>query len=86
MPAVRPSFYQKMKSAISPSQKTGAEIPKSAKPIATRSTTVRRLTAEITPIATPTTSQMIAAPTISESVRGACSMILSRIGTLEPYE
>ena len=41
---------QKMKSAIRPSQKTGVEMPKSAKPIATRSTIVRRLTAEITPI------------------------------------
>ena len=83
VPAVRSSLYQKMKSAISPSQKTGAEMPKSAKPIARRSTTVRRLIAETTPIRTPTVSQRIEAPTISEIVLGAFSMILSRIGTLE---
>ena len=72
-----------MKSAIRPSQKTGAEMPKSAKPIAMRSTTVRRLIAETTPIRTPPISQRIEAPRISESVRGAFSMILPRIGTLE---
>ena len=83
MPAVRLSLYQKMKSAIRPSQKTGAEMPKSAKPIARRSTIVRRLIAETTPIRTPPTSQIIEAPAISESVRGAFSMIFSRIGTLE---
>ena len=75
-----------MKSAISPSQKTGAEMPKSANPMAKRSKTVRRLIAEMTPIRTPTDSHMIDAPTISENVRGAFSMILSRIGTLESYE
>ena len=75
-----------MKSAIRPSQKTGAEMPKSAKPIARRSKIVRRLTAEMTPMLIPSRSQTTAAPTISESVRGAFSMILSRIGTLEPYE
>ena len=54
-----------------PSQKTGAEMPKRAKPIATRSKTERRLTAEMTPIVIPSTSQMKAAPMISENVRGA---------------
>ena len=34
----------------------------------------------------PTVSQMKAAPTISESVRGAFSMILERIETFESYE
>ena len=86
MPAVRLSLYQKMKSAISPSQKTGAEMPKSAKPITKRSANERRLMAETTPIRMPTVSQMMAAPMISESVRGAFSMILSRIGTFESYE
>ena len=70
-----------MKSAISPSQKTGAEIPNSAKPIAARSTTVRRLTAEMTPIATPNVSQIVAAPAISHSVRGARSMTSLRTET-----
>ena len=75
-----------MKSAIRPSQKTGAEMPKSAKPMARRSKTVRRLIAETTPIRTPPVSQSSEAPTISESVRGAFSMIFSRIGMLESYE
>ena len=70
-----------MKSAISPSQKTGAEMPKSAKPIARAVDDGRRLTAERTPIATPNVSQMIAAPTISQSVRGARSMISLRTET-----
>ncbi len=64
-----------MKRAISPSQNTGAEIPTSAKPIAARSVTVRRFTAESTPIATPKVSQMIDAPMIRKSVLGARCMI-----------
>src|SRR5205085_2596814 len=59
-----------MKRAIRPNQKTGAEMPKSAKPIAKRSNNVRRLTAESTPIATPNTSQSVAAPAISHQLRG----------------
>ena len=81
MPPVQPSLRQKMKSAIRPSQNTGAEMPKSAKPIAARSTIDRRLTAESTPMPTPTTSQMIAAPKISQSVLGARSLIWSLTGT-----
>ena len=81
-----PSLYQKMKSAIRPSQKTGAEMPKSAKPMAARSMIERRLTAEMTPMPMPMRARAMAAPPISESVRGAFSMIFSRIGTLEPYE
>ena len=54
--------------------------------MAARSKMERRLTAEITPMLMPMISQTTAAPPISESVRGAFSMILSLIGTLEPYE
>ena len=46
VPPVRCSFFQKMKRAMSPSQKTGAEIPNSTKPIAARSATDCRLTAD----------------------------------------
>jgi hypothetical protein len=46
-------------------------MPKRARPIAERSTQVRRLTAERTPIATPKVSQMTAAPKTSQSVLGA---------------
>ena len=75
MPPTQPSFCQKMKSAINPSQKTGVEIPTSAKPMDNRSVADRRRTAERTPIPTPSTSQMIAAPAIRSSVRGARCMI-----------
>ncbi len=54
--------------------------------MARRSTRVLRLIAESTPMAMPTVSQRKAAPTISESVRGAFSMILERIDTFESYE
>ncbi len=53
-------------------------MPKSAKPIASRSQIVPRLSAERTPIETPMISQMVAAPTISESVLGVRSIISSR--------
>ena len=43
--------------------------------MANRSTTVRRRTAEMTPTATPITSQRTAAPAIRSSVRGARAMI-----------
>src|SRR3954467_3319098 len=56
---------------ISPSQNTGVEMPKSAKPIAKRSANERRRTAESTPTATPEDSQSTVAPAISSSVRGA---------------
>ena len=78
-----PSLYQKMKSPISPSQKTGAEMPNSANPMASRSTSVLRLIAEITPITMPAPSQMMDAPRISDSVRGAFSMTFERIDTFE---
>ena len=80
MPPVTPSFFQKMKSAIRPSQKTGAEIPNSTKPIAIRSVDARRLTAEMTPIETPTVSQIVAAPAIRSSVRGRRSVTRSSTG------
>ena len=46
-------LFQNRNSAIRPSQKTGAEMPKSAKPMAARSMIVRRLTAERTPMLMP---------------------------------
>ena len=73
--ASNPSFFQNMKSAISPSQNTGAETPKSAKPIANRSEAEPRRSAEITPIVTPMMTQMIAAPSASAIVRGMRSLI-----------
>ena len=82
VPPVRCSFFQKMKSAMSPSQKTGAEIPKRTKPIAARSATDWRRTAERTPIDTPTVSQMVAAPMMRSNVRGARSSIWLRTDTL----
>ena len=54
-------------------------MPNSANPIASLSTSVRRLIAEITPMTTPKTSQMIEAPRISESVRGAFEITFDRI-------
>ena len=83
VPGEMSSLYQKMNSAIRPSQKTGAEMPKSTKTIAILSVAVRRLMADITPTRTPTVSQRIDAPRISESVLGAFSMIWPRIGVLE---
>ena len=70
VPPVESSFFQKIHSAISPSQKTGAEMPNRTKPIAMRSAAVRRLTAEMTPIVTPRMIQIVAAPVIRSSVRG----------------
>ncbi len=64
-----------------PSQKTGAEIPKRANPIASRSMSVLRFTAESTPIAMPPISQIVAAPAISQSVRGARWIISVRTET-----
>jgi len=61
-------------------------MPKSAKPIAARVEDGAPLDRRDDSIETPTSSQMTAAPAISENVRGAFSMILSRIGTPEPYE
>ena len=69
-----------MKSAMSPSQKTGAEMPKSANPIARRSQSEPGLRAERVPMATPTTTQMIAAPKARKSVRGALSFSSPRTG------
>ena len=75
VPAVQWSLRQKIHRAMSPSQKTGADMPKSAKPIAARSTIDLRLTAESTPMPTPMTSHKVAAPKISQSVLGARSVI-----------
>ena len=54
--------------------------------MAKRSKMDLRLIAESTPMAMPRKSQRTAAPTISESVRGALSMTLERIDTFESYE
>ena len=58
---------------MSPSQKTGDEIPKSTNPIAILSAAGRRFTAERTPTETPTMIQIVAAPSIRSNVRGARS-------------
>ena len=54
-------------------KKIGSDTPASAMPMAPRSNTVPRRRAEITPMLTPATSQMSAAPTTSEMVTGARS-------------
>ena len=79
-PPSRSSFYQKRKSDISPSQKTGAEIPKSAKPIATRSMTIG-VSPPRSRRSRPRRSSQRPLPRRSESVRGARSMIWSLTGT-----
>ena len=54
-------------------KKIGSETPASATPIAARSKTLPRRSAESTPVATPAISQMTAAPTASEIVTGSRS-------------
>ena len=75
-----------MKSAIRPSQKTGAEMPKSAKPIASQATSDPALDVETTPTTTPAASQIREGPSINDSVRGAFEITFERIDTLESYE
>ena len=54
-------------------KKIGSETPASAMPIAARSKTLPLRSAESTPVATPKTSQITAAPTASEMVTGSRS-------------
>jgi hypothetical protein len=58
----------------------GADTKNRAKPIETRSTAERRLTAEMTPIGMPMQSQISAAPTASWMVMGSRSSSRSRTG------
>src|SRR5262249_51711837 len=62
------SLYAKIESESSPVKKIGSETPASATLIAARSNTLPRRSAESTPVATPASNQMIAAPTASEIV------------------
>ena len=68
MPAAIPSLYQNSQSRTRPSQNAGADTKKIAEPRASRSQMVRCFTAEITPMVTPSASQMIAAPMASDAV------------------
>ena len=68
MPAATPSLYQNTQSSTRPSQNTGAEMKKIAKPSESRSQTERCLTAEMTPIVIPMASHSRAAPTASTRV------------------
>jgi hypothetical protein len=54
----------------------------SAPPIASRSSSVPRLIAEMIPIGMPISSQVTAPPTASEAVAGRRSKMVSRTATL----
>ena len=54
-------------------KKIGSETPASATPIAARSNTLPRRSAESTPTLTPPTSHSTAAPAASDSVTGSRS-------------
>ena len=60
----------------------GSETPASAMPIAARSKTLPRRSAESTPMATPPTSQMTGRPTASDSVTGSRSSRSGQTGLL----
>ena len=61
-------------------KKIGSDTPARAIPIENRSKRVPRLSAETTPIATPPTSQSIAAPMASEMVTGKLLTICGQTG------
>ena len=61
-------------------KKIGSDTPARATPIENRSNRVPRLSAEITPIATPPTSHKIAAPTASETVTGRPATSIGQTG------
>ena len=61
-------------------KKIGSDTPASAMPIENRSNRVPRLSAEMTPMATPPTSQMTAAPMASERVTGRSLTICGQTG------
>lgn len=54
-------------------KKIGSDTPARATPIDTRSTALPRLSAEITPVVTPNSSQITAAPPARDSVTGSRS-------------
>ncbi len=62
------SVYEKIDSDSRPVKKIGSETPASATPIAARSKMVPRRSADRTPVATPDSSQITAAPAASENV------------------
>src|SRR6266508_1912916 len=82
--AVQCSVYEKIDRLSSPVKKIGSETPARAGLIASRSKKLPLRSADSTPVATPPTSQMIAAPaardavTVNRSVRsgqtGFCVM------------
>ena len=61
-------------------KKIGSDTPARATPMENRSNRVPRLSAEITPIATPPTSHRIAAPMASEMVTGRLLTICGQTG------
>ena len=67
-------------------KKIGSDTPASAMPIENRSNRVPRFSAEITPMATPLTSQITAAPMASESVTGMSLTICGQTGCWERNE
>ena len=64
------SLYQKTYNDSSPSQKTGAETPMSAKTMPARSKIDRGLIAETIPMGMPIASQSTAAPSARVAVTG----------------
>src|SRR5215470_16381228 len=60
-----PSLNQNSQRNVKPSQNTGADTKKTANPIASRSSMVRCLTAEITPMGSPSASHTKADPSTS---------------------
>src|SRR5256885_4484941 len=76
-PAAMPSLNQKIQRNSCPSQKTGAETPKSANPIAIRSKAERGFRAERIPIGIPRQSHTTDAPRASDRVT---SILSQRIG------
>jgi hypothetical protein len=61
-------------------KKIGNDTPASATPIVARSKTLPRFSAEMTPVATPPSSQSTAAPAASDIVTGSRSSRSGRTG------
>src|SRR6266496_3990958 len=80
VPAEMPSLNQKSQSAISPSQNTGADTKNSASPMESRSTSVRRLTADTMPMGMPMQTHTSAAPMASCAVTAMRSSSSERTG------
>src|SRR5262245_52042534 len=66
--AVQCSVYEKSDRHSRPVKKIGSDTPASAVPMANRSKTLPLRSADSTPVATPLSSQMIAAPAASDPV------------------